>query len=150
MASREFIKSQLLKLEQNYGRERFKVTQPLFELWNEMLGKLEEDGLRVSVEEYIKTNEYPPSVASIAKIYKAKLEYREDLRSYLKNKYIWASKWFEEEPTHEIFAEFCKYIMRFPKDKRKAVADEVTRKAIAYYNDKHNKLTFKEYLEGLL
>ena len=103
-----------------------------------------------AVDEYIKTSEYPPTVASIAKIYREKSEYREELRAYLKNKYIWVSKWYEEEPTQEVFAEFCRYIMRFPKDDRKSKADEITRKAISYYNNKQNQKTFREYLEGLL
>ena len=140
----------MIKLEQNYGKDRFKITQQIFDLWSEMFKDYSEEGLKVSVDEYIKTSEYPPTVASIAKIYREKSEYREELRSYLKNKYIWVSKWYEEEPTQEVFAEFCRYIMRFPKDDRKSKADEITRKAISYYNNKQNQKTFREYLEGLL
>lgn len=140
----------MIKLEQNYGKDRFKITQQIFDLWSEMFKDYSEEGLKVSVDEYIQTSEYPPTVASIAKIYRTKAEYREELRSYLKNKYIWVSKWYEEEPTQEVFALFCRYIMRFPKDDRKSKADEITRKAISYYNNKQNQKTFREYLEGLL
>ena len=140
----------MIKLERNYGSDRFKITQQMFELWAEMFKDYSEEGFKVSVDEYIKTSEYPPTVASISKIYKEKEAYREELRSYLKNKYIWVSKWYEEEPTQEGFSEFCRYIMKFPKNDRMAKADEVTRKAISFYNNKQNQKTFKEYLEGLL
>lgn len=149
MASRAFIQRQMLKLENNYGRERFKVTQSMFEIWADVFKDFDEDGFKASVDEYIRTNEFPPTVASVAKIYKAKLEYREDLMSYLKSKYVWITKWFGEEPSQEVFSQFCKYILRFPKDDRKLKADELTRKAVVFYNDKRNTKTFKEYLEGL-
>lgn len=149
MASRAFIQRQMVKLENNYGRERFKITQSMFEIWADVFKDFDEDGFEASIDEYIRTNEFPPTVASIAKIYKSKLEYRKDLMSYLKSKYVWITKWFGEEPSQEVFSQFCKYILKFPKDDRKLKADELTRKAVVFYNDKRNTKTFKEYLEGL-
>lgn len=146
MASRNFIHSQILKIERNYGKDRFKVTQEMFELWNEMFKNYNEEGLRVSVDEYIKTNEYPPNVGSIAKIYKAKDDYRKEMLSFLKNKYLWVCRWIEQKPTQEEFSWFCRYVMGYEKDMRKNKADEIVRGVIARYNIAPEKKTLREWV----
>ena len=146
MASKQFIQAQLKKLESNYGKERFKVTQPMFDLWSDMFKDYNEEGLEVSVNEYILTNEYPPSVASIAKIYKVKDEYRRNLLSYLKNRYIWVCRWIEEKPTHDTFVLFRDYALKFPQQEREMRVERLIDKVIDYYNDKQGKKPFKDWL----
>lgn len=150
MASREFIKNQVVRLEDNYGSDRFKLTQPMFELWCEMFKDANEDGLKVSVDEYIASNEYAPNIAGIMKIYKAKANYRKELHIFLLGKYKWVCRWYEEKPSQEVFSMFCKYIAKFPKDIQKTKADEVVRNAVSRYNSIHDGMTFEKYLKGLL
>ena len=146
MASREFIFAQLERLERNFGKERFKVTQPMFDLWSELFADYEEEGLKVSVDEYLRTNEYPPTIAGIANIYKAKDDYRKSFKSYLKGRYIWVCRWIEEKPTKETFSLFCKYAISFPQEERKEKVEEVVHKAMSYYNDTQDKKPFKDWL----
>ena len=147
MASREFIQAELVRLEHNFGKERFKVTQQMFDLWSEIFADYEEEGVKVSVDEYLRTSEYPPTIASIIKIYKAKDEYRKELLSYLKGRYIWVCRWIEDKPTKETFSQFCKYAMSFPQKERKARVEEVISKAINYYNETQENKPFKDWLE---
>lgn len=135
-----------MRLEQNYGVDRFKITLEMFNLWYEMFKDCEEEGLKVSVDEYLRTSEYPPTVASIAKIYKAKDEYRKELLSYLKGRYIWVCRWIEEQPTQETFSLFCRYAVSFPQEERKAKVEEVIQKAVQHYNDTQENKPFKDWL----
>ena len=134
------------RLEQNYGVERFKITQEMFDLWVEMFKDYSSEGLKLSVDEYIQTNEYPPTVASIVKIYNAKNEYRKEMLSYLKGKYLWLNRWIEQTPTQEEFSWFCKYIMTFEKDKRKGKVEEIASDVISRYNSTHENKTLRGWL----
>ena len=118
----------------------------MFDLWSDMFKDYNEDGLEVSVNEYILTNEYPPSIASIAKIYKVKDEYRRNLLSYLKNRYIWVCRWIEEEPTHDTFVLFRDYALQFPQQEREMRVEHLIDKVIDYYNDKQGNKPFKDWL----
>ena len=73
MVTKEFIRSQMIRLEANYGQERFNITQSMFDLWVDMFKTLEPEGLKASVDEYIRTNDYPPTVSGILKIYNQKM-----------------------------------------------------------------------------
>ena len=146
MANREFILAQMKRLENNYTKERFKITQQMFDLWADMLGNLEEDGIKVSVDEYIRTNEYPPTVGSIVKIYEAKNEYRKEIASYLKSKYLWMKRWIEDKPNEEEYSEFCRYIMAYPREKRKEKVDKIVSEVIADYNKTQIKRPLKDWM----
>lgn len=146
MASRQFIYSQMTKIEKNFGKERFKFTQELFEIWNDVFKDYDEEGLKKSVDECIKSSEYPPTVASIVKIYNAKNEYRKEMLSYLKGKYLWLNRWIEQTPTQEEFSWFCKYIMTFEKDKRKGKVEEIASDVISRYNSTHENKTLRGWL----
>lgn len=152
MAGREFIQKQLKRMEQNFGKEKFKVTQPLFELWAEMFQDLDEEGIRVSVNEYIKTSEYPPTVASIMKIYNARAQEREELKKYIKGKYIQICRWYEEQPDSEILAEIIKLTTNVPKEDRRRFIENMAYDAIGFYNDSvamgANNITIKQFLES--
>ena len=54
MATKKFVKEQMMRLEQNYGKDRFKITLELFNLWYEMFKDCAEEGLKVSVDEYLR------------------------------------------------------------------------------------------------
>lgn len=147
MVSKKFLKQQMMRLEQNYGVDRFKITLEMFNLWADIFKDYNEEGLRVSIDEYMRTSEYPPTVGSIAKIYKAKDEYRKNLLSYLKGKYIWICRWTEVEPTQEDFSMFCRYAVQFPASDRKQKVEEVVSKIVRYYNDTQKNKPLKEWLK---
>ena len=69
MIDKTFLKDQMIRLETNYGKDRFKITKQMFELWYEMFSDYDPEGIKASVSEYIRTNEFPPTVASINNIY---------------------------------------------------------------------------------
>lgn len=147
MATKKFVKEQMMRLEQNYGKDRFKITLELFNLWYEMFKDCAEEGLKVSVDEYLRTSEYPPTIASIMNIYKSKSEYRKEISEYLKNRYVWVCRWIDECPTQETYRLLCRYIFKFPKEERKKQVEELIRKAMIYYNETQENKPFKDWLE---
>jgi hypothetical protein len=132
---KKFLKEQMVRLEANFTTERFKITKPMFDLWYEMFHDLEEEGVRVSINEYIKTNDYPPTVASIMKIYNARAQEREELRRYIKGKYIQICRWYEEKPNDDTLAEITKMTTNVPKEDRKKFVEDMAYDAIRFYND---------------
>lgn len=152
MASREFMQKQVKRLETNYGKERFKVTQQMFDLWADMFKDLDEDGIKVSVDEYIKTNEFPPTVASIMKIYDAKNRVRQELGHYLKTKCTWISRWYEQPMTQEEIGLVKQMVTNVPVDNIKAFLDEMALEAVRFYNESVangvKDVTIKKFLEG--
>lgn len=153
MAERIFIQQQLKRLETNYGKERFKITQPMFELWAEMFKDLDENGIKASVDEYIKTSEFPPNVASIMKIYNAKNQSRNEFGNYLKSKYIQMCRWYEEQGNNDTYDRIVDYIFNQPVDERKKAIDEMTKEAIEFYHDcaeNGEPKSINKFLQGYL
>lgn len=153
MADRVFIQTQLKKLETNFGKERFKVTQPMFELWAEMFKDLNEDGIKASVDEYIRTSEYPPNIASIMKIYNAKEQARDELSKFLKMKYAWMCRWYGEGKNDTDYKQIVAFVIKHPASERKTAIDEMCREAVAFYNDcleNGEPVTIHKFLEGYL
>ena len=150
MVNKGFVKEQMGRLETNFGKDRFKVTQSLFDLWYEMFQDLDENGIKASVDEYIKTSEYPPTIASIMKIYNAKKEYREHLRRFIKAKYTWVYKWFEEEMSEDVYQKLIDMVFSYPKEVREKVMTDFAYEATSYYTNNAligKKVTVGEFLE---
>lgn len=151
MANRNFIKAQMQRLECNYGMDRFKITKQMFELWCEMFQDLNEDGIKASVDEYIRTNEYPPSVASIMKIYSQKDQSRDELGRYLKSKYTWICRWYGEAGNDNTYKQLVDFISKIPAAQRKKSIDEMAYEAVEFYNDcveNGEVVTVGKFLEG--
>ena len=151
---RVYLKQQTDRLKANYG-DRFDMGQEVFDLWSEIFADCVPEGFKASVDEYMRTNEFPPSIASIRKIYDEKKAYREELAKFLTAKYRWVTCWFEEEPDKEAYKMFVDYVCRFPKQERKKVAQDIAYDAVAWWNDciergvPLSKIgTFKDYLKG--
>lgn len=149
---KQFLKEQMMRLEANFTTERFKITKQMFDLWYEMFKDLEEEGVRVSINEYIRTSEYPPTVASIMKIYDAKAQEREELKKYIKGRYIYMCRWYEEHPDDEIYSQIIRLINAVPKEKRHEVVENISLEAVRYYNDAlemgASNITIKQFLEN--
>lgn len=137
------LKEQMLRLETNYGKEKFKVTQQMFNLWWEMLSELNDEGIKASVNEYMMTNEYPPTVASILKIYRAKEEQRKDVTEYVSSIYQLLSRWFDEAPNQETYDAFKRCTSTVSLGKVKEHTDYVAEKIMSYYHYFDDKDTSK-------
>lgn len=132
---KKFLKEQMMRIETNYGKDRFQITKQMFDLWYEMFQNLDENGIKASVDEYIRTNEYPPTVASIIKIYNGKSDYREQMAERLWKKYKFICRWLEEKPDNAVYRNYVKTVMAFPADERNEIASEMIERAVFLYND---------------
>ncbi len=154
MVDKVFLKDQMIRLETNYGKDRFKITKQMFELWYEMFSDYDPEGIKASVSEYIRTNEFPPTVASINNIYERKKEYRERMNTLISDKYRWVAMWFNESFDKETRKVLADYTMSFPKDKREKALSDIAHDAVAYWNECNEKgilekdrKSFKEFIE---
>jgi len=151
--SKEFLLKQMGRLELNYGKDRFRVEQDMFDLWYEMFQECEEPGLKLAVDKCIKENEFAPNIAGLMKYYKALEDERNDLRDTIQHQYttirsIWGEKY--DKDTYESIVE---YIMRQPKNLRKVEMVELTHRAVSFAHDcdacgRTDKPTIKRYIQG--
>ena len=150
MTDIKFMKEQMGRLEANYGIDKFKITKQMFELWCEMFADLDKEGVKASIDEYIRNNEFPPTVASIMKIYKAKETQRKEAQDYIENMYNWVARWYEEQPGEETYELFARHIRGRPLNEVKAATDILCEKLVNYYNDNSDnpdRKTLKEVLK---
>lgn len=139
----------LQRIEMAYPT-KIHFTQGMVDLWYEMFSELEEEGVKTSIDEYIKTNDFPPSVASIMKIYKAKETQRKEAQEYIENMYNWVARWYEEQPGEETYELFARHIRGRPLNEVKAATDALCEKVVRYYNDNTDnpdRKTLKEVLK---
>lgn len=148
-----FLREQMMKLETNYGKDKFVITKEMFELWYEMFQNCEEPGLKLAVDKCIKESEFAPNIAGLMKYYKAIEEEHEEMREVLNNQYRKIYSLWPEKYDSDTFKAIVEYICRFPKKMRKVEMIELTQRAISFSYDcdgcgRKDKPTIKEYLQG--
>lgn len=153
MVKKEFLLNQMSRLELNYGKERFKVTQDIFDLWYEMFENCNERMLKQAVSKCIKENEFAPNIAGLMKYYKEIEDAHNELLDTINSKYrtirsIWEEP-FDEDTAKEIYA----YVIRFPEKTRKTEMIELAHKAISFRYDcsacgRTEIPTIREYVMG--
>lgn len=135
MINKKFLQQQMKRIETNYGKAKFNVTQEVFDLWYEMFSKYDPNGFKVAIDEYMRTNEFPPNIAGINKIYQKLDDEREHIAQVIRAKYKWVARWFEEQPSAETYKLFVNYICSFPVIEREKQAEELAYQLVAYWNE---------------
>jgi hypothetical protein len=150
---KQCIVDQMKKLEANYSPEKFRITQPVYDLWIEMFLGLDEEIFKRAVSNYIKENEFPPTIAGIMKCYEEINQYRKFMKDFLGGQYnVMRSVWDEkiDDKTRRAYIDL---VFKCPKDKREDFAVDVVHQAVSYYHDCEFKgvkpPTLIEYLGGL-
>lgn len=153
MIKEEFLLKQMARIELNYGKERFKVDQDIFDLWYEMFKDCAEQGLKLAVDKCIKENEFAPNIAGIMKYYRAIEEEHDEMKNLLSSQYRKICSLWPEDYDSDTFKAIAEYIYRFPKKMRKVEMIELTQRAISFSFDcdgcgRKDKPTIKEYVQG--
>jgi hypothetical protein len=149
--NKKFLQSEMMRIETNYGQDKFKITAEMFNLWWDMFKDLKEEGVKVSVTEYIKNHEYPPNIAGIMKIYTAKNEYRKHMRQLILAKYNYVCRWYEEKKTEQCLKKLINLVFSYPTEDREIVINDFALDAISYYNRcmaEGKKCSIEEFIEG--
>lgn len=152
--TREYLRDQMKKLEVNFGKDKFHITQEVFELWYEMFGECEKEALNLAVKRCIEENEFAPNIAGLMKYYRAIVQERSEIIEIMESKYKTLLGIWGESANKETFMAIVKYIYSFPKKERKEAMIELAHKAVSFYNDCRNEArldipTIKEYVEGI-
>lgn len=148
-----FLREQMIKLETNYGKDKFVITKEMFDLWYEMFQDCEEEGLELAVKKCIRENEFAPNIAGLMKHYKELEDERKDLKETIQHQYTTIRSIWREEYDSATFKTIAEYIMRQPKNMRKVEMVELTHRAVSFSNNcdacgRRDKPTIKEYIEG--
>lgn len=151
--TKEFLLNQMSRLELSYGKEKFIVSQEMFDLWYEMFSDCEEEGLRLSIDKCIKESEFPPNIAGVMKQYKELDQERKELGDLIRHQYVTIRSIWGEEYDKETHDAIIAYIFRFPKKLRRVEMVELTHRAVSFVHDcevtgRKDKPKIKEYLEG--
>ena len=132
----------MIKLETNYGKDKFHISKDIFDLWFEMFAGCEEQGLKLAIEKYIRESEYPPNIAE-----------RADLVETIKAQYSIIRSIWGESYDAETLKTIQDYIVKFPKKTRKVEMVELTHDAVSFRHDcdacgRVDIPTIKEYIQG--
>lgn len=151
--SKEFLLKQMSRLELNYGKERFKVEQDMFDLWYEMFADCEEEGLKLAVDKCLRENEFAPNIAGLMKYYKELENEKNEERDIIKHQYTIIRQIWGEPYDNDTFKAIVTYILRQPKKMRKVEMIELTHRAVSFAHDcdacgRIDKPSIKEYIQG--
>ena len=148
-----FLREQMIKLETNYGKDKFVITKEMFDLWYEMFCDCNEEGLGLAVNKCIKENEFAPNIAGLMKYYKEIENEHNELESLIKRQYTVIRSIWGEEYDGDTFKALAEYVLRFPSKQRNIEVVEFTHKAVSFFHDcdavgRKERPTIKEYIEG--
>lgn len=153
MVTQKTLKEQLIKLQINYGRDKFDLSKESFNLWYEMFADCEEEALKLAINNCIKGSEYAPNIAGLMKYYKAIMQERSEIIEVMQSQYKTLLAIWGESYNKETVKAIIDYVYSFPKEKRKEAMIDLTHRAVSFYNDCRNEARvdiprIKEFIEG--
>lgn len=150
---RDFLKSQLERLEMAYDKFPHFDT-PKVDLWLECFNECDEETFSHAVMSYMKTNEFPPTIAGIYKCYREIDEYRQMMKALIKGQYNIMRLTWEEPFSVDCYNKYLEIVCKAPKGVREDLATEITQKAVQFYHDCEydgkEPPALIDYLEGLI
>ena len=151
--TKDFLKKQMCRLETNYGKEKFRITQDIFDLWYDMFKDCNEQGLKLAVDKCIKESEFAPNIAGLMKYYRELETKHNELVDLVKHQYAIMRSIWEEEYDDDTFMELWAYVNRFPEKSRKVEIVELTHRAVSFKHDceglgRTDTPTILRYLQG--
>lgn len=121
--------------------------------WYEYFADCKEKIFEQAVTNYIKHEEFPPSIAGVMKYYREIETYLKEMREFLFSQYSMMMATWDENQDQDTLNEFVRIIRKYPRDKKKEAAIEITNKAISYHHDceyeGRTAPSLLEYLRGV-
>jgi hypothetical protein len=103
--------------------------------WYEYFADCKEKIFEQAVTNYIKHEEFPPSIAGVMKYYREIETYLKEMKEFLFSQYSMMMATWDENLDQETLNEFVKVVRKYPGDKKKEAAIEITNRAISYHHD---------------
>lgn len=149
----KLLQEQMMKLETNYGREKFVITKDIFELWKEMFADCDIDIFKLAIDKCIKENEYAPNIATIYKYYNHISEKENELEKVVKAQYKLLRSTWEEDVDLKTFEALKGLVLHFPEINRKGILLDFSERAMSYRNGLRGEgrtdiPTLFEYIQG--
>lgn len=121
--------------------------------WYEYFADCKEKIFEQAVTNYIKHEEFPPSIAGVMKYYREIETYLKEMREFLFSQYSMMMATWDENQDQDTLNEFVRIIRKYPREKKKEAAIEITNKAISYHHDceyeGRTAPSLLEYLRGV-
>ena len=133
--TKEFLRDQMRKLEINYGADKFRINQEMFDLWYEMSAELNDDIFQTAIIQTIKTCEYAPTFAAVMNKYREIEDYKKEMASFLYHQYSILRATWGENYDKETKLEFIRLVCDKPKETRKEFAINYTHEAVSYHHE---------------
>lgn len=148
-----FLREQMIRLETNYGSDKFVITKDMFNLWYEMFKDCSKDNLVLAVNKCIKESEFAPNVAGIMKYYKELSTEHDEYITFVKREYTLMRAVWQEEKDPGTAIELYQFSLKFPEKQRKTLLVEFTQNACSFRHDcdacgRTDIPTIKEYIQG--
>lgn len=146
----------LQRLEKAYPSKEaptLKQMQEKVDFWFEYFADCKEKIFEQAVTNYIKHEEFPPSIAGVMKYYREIETYLKEMREFLFSQYSMMMATWDENQDQDTLNEFVRIIRKYPREKKKEAAIEITNKAISYHHDceyeGRTAPSLLEYLRGV-
>lgn len=151
--TKEFLLKQMGKLELNYGKDKFKADQDIFDLWYEVLSDCSEEPFKLAVDRCIKRSEFAPNIAGLMKFYREVCDEHNAFINSLTSSLTTICSIWGEKKSPEAFNALKEYIERYPVSTRSIELVEFTHKAVSFRNDcsacgRIDIPTITEYIQG--
>lgn len=142
-------------IKSTYGSRFQEFTKSVADVWFECLKDLNRDMLINATYNYVKKNQYPPTIADLRQEYEALDDERRRKRVQLRDTYnstlaIYPCA-YDEQP--EVDKVYKSILMEYPVEERQAVADKIYRKVDDFVRAWERKkdpniITLTEYLKS--
>lgn len=108
---KKFLKSEMVRIQNNYGKDKFNASQEIFDLWYDVVGDSQEDAFHDAVNECLKKNVYAPNIAGVMTYYDAILKNRKRVKASMDlDMYGTLSEWAQKknEAIVNAWTNYCK------------------------------------------
>lgn len=155
--NRDETKNLILRITQFYGRERFEMDKPKYEVWCECLSDLRADVADKALMEYVKNNKFPPTVADLREKYSELWEEYTAMIRHIGESFELASGCYPDITAEQRAAgkkTFIEIVNRYPRESKERTANEISQRILRYVREIENGtdtriMPFDKYMEQI-
>ena len=155
--NRDEAKNLILQITRFYGKERFEMDKPKYEVWCECLADLRADVAEKAFKEYVKDNKFPPTIADLREKYSQLWNEYTSMIRHISESFELASGCYPDVTDEQRAVgkkTFIEIVNRYPRERKEKVANSLSQKIIGYVREIENGtdtgiMPFDRYMEQM-